>query len=115
LAEVLGETVSTLNPVVARNVASQSVVLMSARSTVVATAVVAVVRMVVVAVVAGEVEVDGRVVVKLNGGSVTVDVFSPPPHPAASATVATSDAARVVARLACMPAQYGAYEVGCVT
>ena len=105
LADVLGETVSTLNPEVARNVASQSVVLMSARLTVVATAVVAVDRVVVVDVVVVVVEVVGRVVVKLNGGSVTVDALSSPPQPATKVTAATSDAARVVARLARMLAQ----------
>jgi hypothetical protein len=78
---------------------------MSARLRVVATPVVAGARVVVTAVVAGVVDAGGRVVVTLNGGSVTVDALSsPPPHPAASATTAQSAAVRVVARLACMPA-----------
>ena len=115
MTDVLGETVSTLNPEVARSVASQSMALMSARLMVVATPVVAVDRVVVAAAVLVGAVVEGRVEVVLNGGSVTVDSLSPPPHPATSATAAKSAAVRVVARLACMPAQYGGYDVGCVT
>jgi hypothetical protein len=74
---------------------------------VVATPVVAVDRVVVAtAVVAGAVvTVEGRDVVELNGGNVTVEVASsPPPHPVVSASATASDTVKVIARLACMHA-----------
>ena len=103
VTDVPAVVVSTLNPVAARNVASQSVFLISARAIVVPAAVVAVDRVVDVDAVLVEEVIDedaGRVVLS----TVTADFASPPPpQPAARTASVMKDAAiSAVGRLACM-------------